>query len=187
MSVCIILEGNECTFKSTLAELLSKELNIPVKKGSSFEAATKPNDQLYKWYQETFGGVESTIYDRGFYSNLVYASLFESHPVTGAQIYMLEQDQIYALEEMLLRNYDQVIVVFCTAPTDVLKSRLAERGDENINAEELEEISERYYEVIVDELVDRKSGPELILYETVYRTPEEFTNYFKYFIKKGSR
>jgi cytidylate kinase len=72
----IILEGNECNFKSTVAEKLSNLIGFNVVKGSSFEMSKTTNEELFNKFNQ-LSNLNRTIIDRFIYSNLVYASLYK--------------------------------------------------------------------------------------------------------------
>lgn len=152
----IILEGNECTFKTTLADYLAERTKMPIMKGSSFNSALCTQDELFRFYKETFNR-QGVIFDRSFYSNLVYGPLYPKYTT-------ISQEQLAELEELVADS----VVIWHRASTDVIKERLRIRGDEYIKEEDIDIINERY------EGVMRKARLVVIQFDTERRTVESF-------------
>jgi cytidylate kinase len=170
----IIIEGVDLTFKSTLAELLSRELGLPVEQGSSFQIAKLPESEFFEFYKKSLGG-EDKILDRSMYSNRVYAQAYSGFN-------LLSRDEVSELEDIVRDNHEQCLVIFCTATIDELVRRYKLRGDDEVKVEALEGLLERFYDVIHSEC-----KLPLLQYDTVYRTPAEMAAYVKDIIKKGVR
>lgn len=133
----IILEGNECVYKTTVAEKLRKAIGYEVKKGSSFEMSMGTNQELYDAFNRmTYW--ENTIVDRFVYSNRVYASLYPKYT-------LLEDDQYIDIQEKIK---DKSLVVYLYADVDVLKERMSVRGDEYIKEDGLEDINIFYSDIM---------------------------------------
>ncbi len=132
-----VLEGNECCYKSTIANKLALKFEYPVVKGSSFELATKGNDALYKHFYN-LSLASRGIFDRYIWSNRTYASLFKDYAI-------ITPEQQQKLEDNIRRKTK---VFYLYAELDEIKKRLAERGDEYVNEDQLESISEKYEEVL---------------------------------------
>lgn len=132
----IVLEGNECNFKTTIAEKLKEKLGFEIVKGTSFEIATAENEKLYEHCKKV-ATMENVIIDRFIHSNYVYASLYPHYT-------MLTKDQFNALDWYLKQNDENTIVAYLYASTDVLKERIRVRGDEHINENRLEDINNLY-------------------------------------------
>lgn len=160
----LIIEGSECNFKTTIANKLSKKLNMPIKKGSSFELATGSNADLYSYFLEV-SNLKNTIIDRSIYSNLVYAPLYEGYA-------MITPEQYIILENRLKKNS---IVVYLTSPVDTIVQRIKERGDEYIRAdyEELDKISKKYTEVFSKAV---KNGVKVYTFDTSVLSSDEITS-----------
>ena len=135
----IILEGNECNFKTTVAEKLSKSLEIPVVKGSSFENAKCTNLQLYKHFVK-LASMDDVIIDRSWISNRVYATLYEDYAI-------LTGEQREDIEETVNKN-TVAVLVYLHADEDVLVERLRERGDEYVDESMIGKINDTYAEAI---------------------------------------
>lgn len=133
----IIIEGLDCTYKSTVANKLSKKINFPVLKGSSFELSSCSNSELYAHFLE-LTALEKSIIDRSIYSNLVYASLYDGYA-------MITEEQRAVIENRLRSNS---LVVYLTASIDTIVDRLNERGDEYIVPNKVGEIVSKYNEIM---------------------------------------
>ena len=133
----IILEGNECNFKTTVAEKLSKELNIPVVKGSSFELAQCNNQELYEHFLK-LSQMDNVIIDRSWISNYVYATLYKDYAI-------LTPEQRLEIEQ---RVYDKALLVYLYADEETIKSRLRERGDDYVEEKMIGTINKVYLEAI---------------------------------------
>lgn len=155
----IILEGNECCFKTTVAEKLSKKLGWDIVKGSSFELAQCNNAELF----EHFLGIthmKNKIVDRYIYSNLVYASLYKDFAI-------INEEQQNIIEDTLK---DKAIIVYLYASPDVIKERLEERGDDYVEVDMIESINEKYDQVTISDKVYNT------MYDTEYLTSDEIVN-----------
>ena len=135
----IILEGNECNFKTTVAEKLSKSLELPVVKGSSFENAKCTNLQLYKHFVK-LASMDDVIIDRSWISNRVYATLYEDYAI-------LTGEQREDIENMVNEN-TVAVLVYLHADEDILVERLRERGDEYVDESMIDKINDTYTEAI---------------------------------------
>lgn len=133
----IILDANECNFKTTIAHKLHDKLGYEVTRGSSFELSQCTNNELHQRFLE-FAQLDNVILDRFIYSNLVYASLYADYSI-------LTQEQVDEIEEIIK---DNSIVVYLKAPTDTIKERIAIRGDLYVSEDKVESINEKYKEVM---------------------------------------
>ena len=134
----IFLEGNECCFKSTVAEKLSQITGFDIVKGSSFEQSKAPNDVLYDNFTRMLT-LDDTIIDRYIFSNLVYANLYKDFSIIN------NTQRIHIENEMIKKK---ALIVYLHADVDVLKQRMRERGDEYVKEDRLKEINEMYEEVL---------------------------------------
>lgn len=134
----IILEGNECCFKSTIAKKLSKKLGFEIIKGSSFELAKSSQQELYEHFLN-IAKMENKIIDRYIYSNLVYAPLFRDYS-------MISYGDKRNIESWL--RCSEAVVVYLFASEEVIRQRLIERGDEYIKTDHIKEINEKYFDVM---------------------------------------
>lgn len=148
----IIIEGVDCTFKSTIAKKLSSKFDIPVVRGSSFELATGTNTELFNFNLE-LARLENTIIERFIYSNYVYATLYPKHTI-------LTHEQRKNIED-LMRN--KSIIVYLTASPDVIIKRLEQRGDEYVTTDKVSDIIKMYNVAISEAL---KNGMKVYTYDT---------------------
>lgn len=138
----IILEGNECCFKTTVAEKLSKQLNIPIIKGSSFEFSQCTNEELFKRFKE-LAELDNVIIDRFIYSNQVYATLYDDFAI-------LTDEQRHYIEDMI-RHKSRVYYLF--ADNEVIEERITQRGDDYVDVSMVKKINEFYSEIMLDAMV----------------------------------
>ncbi|MGM9986338.1 MAG: hypothetical protein ACI35O_03825 [Bacillaceae bacterium] len=133
----IILEGNECNFKTTVAEKLSKELNLPVVKGSSFELAQCSNQELYEHFLR-LSQMDNVIVDRSWISNYVYATLYKDYAI-------LSPEQRLDIEQQV---YDKALLVYLYADEETIIGRLRVRGDEYVEESKIGTINKVYLEAM---------------------------------------
>jgi thymidylate kinase len=131
--VLIILEGNECCFKTTVAEKLSKQLNLPVVKGSTFEFSKCTNKELFERFK-SLTELDNVIIDRFIYSNRVYATLYEDYAI-------LTDEQRQEIED---RIKQKSTVYFLFADDKVIENRIKERGDDYVVPEMVHKINDLY-------------------------------------------
>lgn len=134
----IILEGNECNFKTTIANKLSKKLGYQIVKGSSFEQSTCTQDELFNKFME-YAQLENTVLDRFYISNLVYAPIYKDFS-------MINNKQQKEIERVLRDN--RALMILLDADVEVLKERMRKRGDDYVKEDKLEEINLKYKEVM---------------------------------------
>lgn len=135
----IVLEGNECNYKTTIAENLSKVLGYEIVKGSSFELSQCTNDELFAKFK-SFLEMDNIILDRFIYSNLVYASLYDDYSI-------LSQSQVDEIES-IFKN--KGVVVYLSAPTKVIQERITVRGDDYVDVDKVESINLKYSDVMTN-------------------------------------
>lgn len=145
----IILEGNECCFKTTVAEKLSKQLNIPVVKGSSFELANCINEELFAHFKKV-AELDNVIIDRFIYSNRVYATLYEDYAILTDQ----QREEI----ERLIKHKAEVYYLF--ADDKVIELRIKQRGDDYVVPEMVSKINNLYDTTMVE------SNLKIVAYDT---------------------
>lgn len=136
----IIIEGTDCTYKSTVCNKLSEQLNIPIIKGSSFEIATGTEQSMYEHFKMISTSKQPMIVDRYLYSNLTYAPLYPKYT-------MISPEHAKEIEDDLNKR-DDVHVFYLYAHVDALKQRMEERGDEMIKSDELGAINKKYNQVL---------------------------------------
>lgn len=130
----IYLEGSDATGKTTLANILSNELEMLIVKGSSFELATSTNEELYSHFKKV-ANLNNAIVDRSIWSNKIYATLYNDYTI-------LTNEQRNNIEEKMKQNGD--IIIYLTAPEEVIIDRLNERGDDYVSPDMIKPILEEY-------------------------------------------
>lgn len=152
----IILEGNECTYKTTVAEKLRSKLKIPIFKGSSFELSRSTNEGLHKHFMG-LASLKDVIVDRFIYSNRVYATLYNDYAI-------LTDKQRLAVEE---RIKNRAVVYYLNADTETIKERLSVRGDDYVDMSMIEAINKEYIKTIFD------SSLKVVSFNTTYWSSDE--------------
>ncbi|MCY9737543.1 deoxynucleoside kinase [Paenibacillus alvei] len=138
LSFPIILEGNECNYKTTIAQKLSDYYGMEIVKGNSFEIAKMQSEKMALYLLKLLYG-KPVIIDRFLYSNLVYAAIYEGYsPLPDWYRHCIE----------LTMNSKSAIVVHLNAPTHILEERLRLRGDDMITVDKLSTINAKYQQVM---------------------------------------
>jgi thymidylate kinase len=132
----IVLEGCDCTGKTTFAQELAKRTGYEIVKGSSFEIASLGQDGMFQHMMSLLDR-DNIIIDRFFYSNLVYGFLYK-YPMMTPQQYM----------ELSIKLNKKGIVIYLQASPFVIKERMASRGDDMIKASEVDKILSEYSNTI---------------------------------------
>jgi thymidylate kinase len=132
----IILEGCDCTGKTTFASMLSHKTGFEVVKGSSFEISELGKDGMFEHMMGLLDR-KDIIIDRFLYSNLVYGKLF-NYP-------MMDESQFDELVEKMDKN---AMVVYLHAPEGTILYRMARRGDDMIKSENIPSILSEYKDVL---------------------------------------
>lgn len=156
-----IVVGADCTGKTTFIEALNAVKKLKVVKGSSFEQSKLPHDDLLKNF-EKLAEERNVIFDRFIYCNYVYATLYEDYAI-------LTEEERRHIESLL--NYDTCII-YLHAPTDVLKERLAVRGDEYVDGSNFDEIKELYADALVQATLP------VFTFDTSVLSAEEIVSFF---------
>jgi thymidylate kinase len=134
--VIVILEGSDCVGKTTFAELLSEKTGYEVVKGSSFEISELGADGMFEHMMSLLDR-DNIIIDRFLYSNLVYGKLFDYPMMTPEQY------------DTLVEKMDtKALAIYLHAPVGVIKHRMANRGDDMIKAENIQDIVDEYIKVM---------------------------------------
>jgi thymidylate kinase len=145
----IILEGNECNYKTTVAEKLSKQLHIPVVKGSTFEFSKCTNEELFERFR-SLTELDNVIIDRFIYSNKVYATLYKDYAI-------LTDDQREEIERLIQRK---ATVYYLFADSEIIESRIKERGDDYVVTAMVSKINSQYDITMV------KSNLKVVAFDT---------------------
>lgn len=132
----IIIEGVDCSGKSTFASKLAEKTGFEVIKGSSFEISELGSDGMYNYMMELLDK-KDIIIDRFLWSNLVYGLLY-SYP-------MMLPEQYDALIDKLDRK---AFVIYLHAPEGVIRYRMGERGDDMVRQDEISPILTEYKNVM---------------------------------------
>lgn len=139
----VMLEGVDGVGKSTIREILRDFLNVNSVRGSSFESAKQDGWDLFRWYTQliTHPDNKDVIMDRSFYSNMVYASLFEGYT-------LLPLEQIRILEQIVKTLHKDILVVYLNAAPETIKERLSSKSDKYIKEADIDALMERYDKVM---------------------------------------
>lgn len=142
----IILEGNEGTFKSTIANKIIEmfpEEKFEYVHGSSFESATSPNEDLFKYHiGNIYNAIgKNVVMDRSYISNLVYADLYKYYSI-------LQSHQVRVIQKLL--QCCNTLVIYMHDNPKYICERIGIRGDDYIEnkIEKFEEINDKYDEVL---------------------------------------
>jgi thymidylate kinase len=165
----IVLEGNECNYKTTVANKLSNYFGFDLVKGSSFELATGSNEDLFNHFK-SISLKQNIVIDRFIYSNLIYATLYPKYTI-------ITSEQAIELEEQMNKN--NFIVIHLYSNDEAIKERLLERGDEYIKKEEISKINEMHY----DKFINNKTDTFVINIDTTKKTSDQV---FKEILKELS-
>lgn len=137
----IVLEGCDGSGKSTLATLLSQVLNAEI-----IHCSTRtPNDFAFFHDILCMSRDKNIIADRWCYGQFVYQSP-EDRPLRRSesvlQPHVTAEERLQQLEMLMLEQGAKMILV--TAPDEVIKSRLKDRGEILINGLTVEEIQSKF-------------------------------------------
>lgn len=132
----IILEGSDCTGKTTLANTLAEVTGYEIVKGSSFEISELGADGMFNHMMELLDR-DNIIIDRFMWSNLVYGKLFDYPMMNLTQF------------DLLVEKADEkALLLYLHAPIGTINYRMQNRGDDMIKIENIEDILEEYNEVM---------------------------------------
>ena len=165
----IIIEGTDCTGKTTLANKLSNELGFPILKGSSFESARCTQDELFEKFM-AFTKLENTILDRFIYSNEVYAPMYEDYAC-------LSDEQRRFIEREIK---GETLMIYLYAHIDVLQERLQVRGDDYVTADKFKILKSSYLNAI-----SKSKHIEIWAYNTGETDTDEIVRNVTTILQKG--
>ena len=140
----VILEGCDCTGKTTLANELAKRTGYEIVKGSSFEISQLGADGMFEYMMGLLDR-DNIIIDRFYHSNYVYGFLYD-YP-------MLKASQFFELAD---KTDKRAVVVYLHANERVIANRMVERGDKDINVQDVKNIIKRYNEIICHPILANK-------------------------------
>ena len=166
--MAIILEGSDCTGKTTFAQKLSEKLGFEVVKGSSFEIAELGADGMFEHMMSLLDR-DDIIIDRFFYSNLVYGRLF-NYP-------MMNPEQYDQLVDKLEGNG---LLIYLHAPEGIIRYRMKKRGDDMIKADDISNILASYKEELYGDFRPRL----MMAFDTTDTDFEPETDLIKYIFDK---
>ncbi len=140
----IIVEGPDGAGKSTLIDQLLK--SYP---GSSYKHFSNPKTDeeafgYWKVYAEAIEETDPTkvtVFDRSWYSDVVYGPIFRNR---------LEMDAMHVkMLEALVLTRGGGHVIYCTAPVNVLWSRCQKRGEKYVlSKDKLAEVAKSFSDVM---------------------------------------
>jgi thymidylate kinase len=134
--MAIILEGCDCTGKSSLAKALAEKTGYEIVKGSSFEISELGQKGMFE-YMKSLLNRKNIIIDRFFLSNYVYGNLFDYPTMTTAQFLVLSS-----------KTQQKALNVYLYAHYSTIQKRLMERGDDMIQQDKISSILESYKEAM---------------------------------------
>lgn len=132
----IILEGSDCVGKTTFAQMLHEKTGYEIAKGSSFEISELGAKGMYEHMMDLLRK-DNLIIDRFFYSNLVYGKLFD-YPMMLPGHY----------DDLVDKMDESALLIYLHTSTGKIQYRMSKRGDDMIKTENIEDIINRYKEVL---------------------------------------
>lgn len=141
----IILEGPDNAGKSTIAKKIEKDLNKKgvITKIKHFDTPDETFD-FYDDYLKEMEGNEFKIFDRFFYSELVYSELL------GREA-RISKSTIRTIEDKILEKNG--IIYFVNPGIETLKNRLIKNGDEIMKENLLSDAIKIYKSVLAQSSV----------------------------------
>ena len=162
--IMIIVDGCDCTGKTTLINELSRITGFKALKGSDFNIAEQGTEKMYEFMLSLSRLNESVILDRYFISNLVYAPMYNAN--------MLKENHIKSIINEIKRKS---ITIYLFADEDIIRNRMINRSDDYININDIGEILSRYKEKI-DEY---KNDITILEFDTGIYSSNEIANMVK--------
>jgi len=134
----IFVEGPDKAGKSSLCAHLSDRFNMKI------ERILKPKDcdNPYPEFKQRIRDIKvSTVFDRGYQSEFVYAELWRDG------CWMSYQD-FNRLDAEACMKSSHVFLINCFAPPEVIKKRLIDEKEELLQQSEVERCLELYFDVM---------------------------------------
>lgn len=128
----VILEGSDCTGKTTFCEMLAEKTGYEILKGSSFKISELGADGMFEHMMNLLDK-KNIIIDRFFYSNLVYGKLY-NYPMMRESQYM----------RLANRLNETALVVYLHANPITIAERMNIRGDDMVKVDDIYNILEGY-------------------------------------------
>lgn len=132
----IIVEGPDGSGKDTFINNLSKLTGFKHIRGSSFEISKSGSDGMYEKWVRMLLEEDDVIINRFLFSNLVYGPMYGYPTITFEKAY-----------ELLMDINKRAIVFYINADRDIIMNRIKNRGDDDIDPEDIEGIQIRYEEL----------------------------------------
>lgn len=118
----IIIEGPDGSGKTTLAENLSKQTGYPVVHRSQPKSEEEKR-QMYQSYVDIIDTGKNVIFDRCWYSEMVYGPVMRDASV-------ITYPAMYAIEQKLAKH--GALIIYCTDKPKTLWRRATSRGEDYI-------------------------------------------------------
>ena len=134
----IILEGSDCSGKSTLARQLQQITGFDIVKGSSFQIAELGRQAMFE-HMLSLSEKDGIIVDRLYISNYIYGELFDFPRMTI--------EQFHSLRDAFNKNS---LTIVLQPSLDAIEKRLSVRGDDEIKTNDLQNILDNYLKVLTD-------------------------------------
>ncbi|MDP3699044.1 MAG: hypothetical protein Q8R47_05655 [Nanoarchaeota archaeon] len=129
----ILVEGPDCSGKTTLVERLKNELHWDAKALHHLEG------NQFKRYLREYALQEKIIFNRGHYSEIAYGKLWRG----GNPFSEMEKN---ILDQLCHQN---MIIIFACPPLEVLQQRYQQRNfPQQIKYEELGQVRENFCELM---------------------------------------
>ncbi len=133
MKTQILIEGPDCSGKTTLVERIKNELQWDAKSLHHLEG------NQFKRYLKEYALQEKIVFNRGHFSEIAYTKLW-----SRGNSFSKEQQQI--LDNLCNQN---MLVIFANPPLTVLQERYLQRKfPQQIKYEELELIQSHFCEIM---------------------------------------
>jgi thymidylate kinase len=147
----ILIEGFSCTGKSSLAQVFSKELDIPV-----VHFGIPPTEDIYDWFFYQFDLAVTKnrhlIIDRFHLSNFAYRDAVGGGVLTNAEWFKLDE---------MLASFDTCLLLLCDDPfciQDRLQKREKQDRANQMDRWQIGEIQQRFFEAMRMSQIDSKGS-----------------------------
>lgn len=118
----ILIDGPDGSGKTTLANKISTQTGYPIVH-MSYPKTAEEKQQMMQQYVNAIKGAKNIIFDRCWYSEMVYGPIVRS----GSAI---SYPEMYALEKLLAKV--GAIIIYCTGTKSTLWKRCQKRGEDYI-------------------------------------------------------
>lgn len=152
----IIVDGVDCSGKSTLIERISKDKrfrnSLLIKNnyrpsGEETIPQIKENYIQMRMMLQNLSGFEYVIIDRWYMSEMIYGKLRGYEPFED-DWYKTFEESIQDLKEM--KVFESIIYIHMCPSLTTIYERFDSRGDEHINREQIEDLWSRYIKFTTD-------------------------------------